>query len=129
MLKSTVRRALIAAAAAFLLAPCSAHAQNANRLNLAEIAQMQRVLEKQLERCLPAEMAQRVGSVTLRVLMNRDGTLASSPVMVSSKVNADSSLLIKAFTQCITPTNPLKFPAEKYAAWKVFKYSFSPPAH
>ncbi|MGO4336775.1 cell envelope integrity protein TolA [Labrys sp. KB_33_2] len=123
MFKIMVRVTRISAAAATLLMPLHASAQDAPKLTLSDMAQMQHMLMQQIKPCIPPHAAVQMGKVILRVRMNPNGTLAGAPVVLSSTSAADGSILIRAFSRCITPETPLRFSPEKYAAWKEFNYT------
>ncbi|MFC2248699.1 hypothetical protein ACETRX_03655 [Labrys portucalensis] len=123
MFKFAVRRARIGVAAALLLMPLHASAQDAPKLSLADMAKMQHMLMQQIKPCIPPHAAIRMGEVKLRVRMNPNGTLTGAPLVVSANSPAEASTVVRTFVRCITPQNPLKFAPEKYAAWKEFNYS------
>lgn len=123
MFKFAVRMTPIGVAAAALLMPLHAGAQDSPKLTLSDMAKMQHMLTQQITPCIPPHAAVRMGKVRLRVRMSPNGTLAGTPSVISADSATDASIVVRAFIRCITPKTPLSFPPEKYLAWKVFDYA------
>jgi hypothetical protein len=65
--------------------------------------------------------------VVLRVYLQRDGTLASDPILVEASASRDGPALVQTATRALKDCAPYGFlPAERYSEWKILDLSFSP---
>lgn len=66
-------------------------------------------------------------SVKLRVLMNREGTLAADPMLIEASASAKGPLLMQSAIAALKACQPYAMlPADKYREWKVLDLTFTP---
>lgn len=77
---------------------------------------------------LPAELkASDDVKVTLRVLMNQDGRLATEPILIEASASAKGPLLMQGAIRALQACQPYAMlPVDRYGEWKVLDLGFTP---
>jgi len=77
---------------------------------------------------LPADLkASDDVKVTLRVLMNQDGTLATEPILIEASASAKGPLLMQGAINALQACQPyVMLPLDRYGEWKVLDLGFTP---
>jgi hypothetical protein len=66
-------------------------------------------------------------SITLRVLMSPDGTLAAEPILIEATASAKGPALMQGAISALEACQPYAMlPVERYGEWKVLDLSFAP---
>ncbi|MEN3952792.1 hypothetical protein [Iodidimonas sp. SYSU 1G8] len=94
-------------------------------------AKLSDVLAMRLASCWlpPSPYGHHPVPVTIRVELNRDGTLAKPPLVVEKELLAHDPEFRKAATNALDALRtclPLKLPAEEYELWKEVELRFDP---
>ena len=83
-------------------------------------------LAAQMRACwnlLPAQI-QSGFVVELRIQLNRDGTVAATPQLLTRPTNSMHGLIGRQAVRAVLDCGPYRLPAEKYAQWADFEVVF-----